>query len=255
MSTWAGMCPVADSLLAMRGVSAGYEGDRPTWDRPVVSDFTLDVASGELVTLLGANGSGKSCVLLATAGLIRLTGGSMSFNGSDLTRASATQRARNGISLVPEGRRLFSGMTVRENLVLAAVSLNRPVAEGIDTVLDLFPQLHNLLDKVSGSLSGGEQQMCAIGRGLMARPQLLLIDELSLGLAPVMVERLVDAMKRIHAEMGITVVFVEQAADLAIDIADRVVVLSLGRKVFDGSATEAAASRAVIERAYLGLPV
>lgn len=246
---------MTEMLLQMRGVSAGYEADRPSWDRPVISDFELDVAPGELVTLLGANGSGKSCVLLTTAGLIRLAGGSIRFNGSNLTRASATDRARKGISLVPEGRRLFSGMTVRENLVLAALSLHQPVQDGIETVLDLFPQLRNLLDKVSGSLSGGEQQMCAIGRGLMARPRLLLIDELSLGLAPVMVERLVDALKRIHGEMGITVLFVEQAADLAIDIADRVVVLSLGRKVFDGSAAEAAGSRDVIERAYLGLPV
>ncbi len=246
---------MTDGLLQMRSVSAGYEADRPSWDRPVISEFELDVALGELVTLLGANGSGKSCVLLATAGLIRLAGGSIRFNGSDLTRSSATDRARRGISLVPEGRRLFPGMTVRENLVLAAVSLHRPVDEGIETVLDLFPQLRNLLDSVSGSLSGGEQQMCAIGRGLMARPRLLLIDELSLGLAPVMVERLVDALKRIHSEMGITVLFVEQAADLAIDIADRVVVLSLGRKVFDGTSAEAAASRDLIERAYLGLPV
>jgi len=122
-------------------------------------------------------------------------------------------------------------------------------------VLDLFPQLERLLGKVSGSLSGGEQQMCAIGRGLMAHPKLLMIDELSLGLAPVIVDRLVDAMKRIHAEMGITVLFVEQGADLAIDVADRVVVLSLGRKVFDSSAEEAQASREVIERAYLGLPI
>jgi branched-chain amino acid transport system ATP-binding protein len=246
---------MTERLLAMRNISAGYEGDRPSWDRPVISDFDLDVAPGELVTLLGANGSGKSCVLLATAGLIRLTGGTISFSGSDLTRSSATERARNGISLVPEGRRLFSGMTVRENLTLAAVALNRPIAEGIETVIALFPQLANLLDKVSGSLSGGEQQMTAIGRGLMARPRLLLIDELSLGLAPVMVERLVEALKVIHGQMGVTVVFVEQAADLAIDVADRVVVLSLGRKVFDGPASEAAASRDVIERAYLGLPV
>jgi branched-chain amino acid transport system ATP-binding protein len=244
-----------ESLLQMREVSAGYEGSRPSWDRPVIADLDLDILPGELVTLLGANGSGKSCVLLATAGLLRLAGGSISFNGSNVTRASAADRARIGISLVPEGRRLFSGMTVRENLVLAAVSLGRPAAEGVERVLDLFPQLRNLLGKVSGSLSGGEQQMCAIGRGLMAQPRLLLIDELSLGLAPVMVERLVDALKRVHSEMGITVVFVEQAADLAIDVADRVIVLSLGRKVFDGSAAEAFASRDVIERAYLGLPI
>lgn len=244
-----------DPLLRMSTVRAGYDGARPGWDRPVISDFDLEVGAGELVTLLGANGSGKSCVLLATAGLLRLTGGTISIDGEDVTRSSASDRARAGISLVPEGRRLFSGMTVRENLRLAATSLQRPVPEGIDVVVDLFPQLANLLDKVSGSLSGGEQQMCAIGRGLMAKPKILLIDELSLGLAPVMLERLVEAMKRVHQEMGITVVFVEQAADLAIDIADRVVVLSLGRKVFDGTSAEARASRDLIERAYLGLPL
>jgi len=244
-----------ENLLQMQMVSAGYEGSRPTWDRPVVAAFDLDIGAGQLVTLLGANGSGKSCVLLAAAGLIRLTAGSIRFGGSDVTRSSAADRARTGMSLVPEGRRLFSGMTVRENLWLAAVSLGRSESEGIEVVLDLFPQLRGLLDKVSGSLSGGEQQMCAIGRGLMAQPKLLLIDELSLGLAPVMVDRLVDALKRVHSELGLTVLFVEQAADLAIDVADRVVVLSLGRKVFDGTADEAATSRDMIERAYLGLPV
>ena len=246
---------MADPLLSMSTVSAGYEGSRPGWDRPVIADLDLDVGQGELVTLLGANGSGKSCVLLATAGLIRLTAGTLRFDGEDVSRAAATARARNGISLVPEGRRLFAGMTVRENLRLAATSLGRSEAEGLATVLDLFPPLDRLLDKVSGSLSGGEQQMCAIGRGLMAKPKLLMIDELSLGLAPMIVERLVEALKRIQNELGITVLFVEQAADLAIEVADRVVVLSLGRKVFDGPAEQARTSRDVIERAYLGLPV
>jgi branched-chain amino acid transport system ATP-binding protein len=246
---------MAEPLLAMRSVTAGYEGARPGWDRPVISDLDLDIGHGELVTLLGANGSGKSCVLLATAGLIRPTGGSIRLDGDDLTRRSAADRARAGISLVPEGRRLFAGMTVRENLRLAATSLGRNEEQGITIVVDLFPQLANLLDSVAGSLSGGEQQMCAIGRGLMAQPRVLLIDELSLGLAPVMVERLADAIRRVHAEMGITVLFVEQAADLAMEVADRVVVLSLGRKVFDGTADEARSSRDVIERAYLGLPI
>jgi branched-chain amino acid transport system ATP-binding protein len=172
---------MAEPILAMTAVSAGYESDRPSWGRPVISDFDLVIGRGEMVTLLGANGSGKSCVLLATAGLIRLTGGSIRFNGTDVTRSSAADRARAGISLVPEGRRLFAGMTVRENLGLAAASVNRPAGEGFEVVLDLFPPLRNLLDSVSGSLSGGEQQMCAIGRGLMARPMLLMIDELSLG--------------------------------------------------------------------------
>jgi branched-chain amino acid transport system ATP-binding protein len=244
-----------EPLLVINGIRAGYEGSRMGWDRPVITDFDLVIGRGELVTLLGANGSGKSCVLLASAGLLKLTDGTIELEGTNLTRSSAADRARAGISLVPEGRRLFSGMTVRENLRLAAASVRRPASEGIDVVLDLFPHLSGLLDKVSGSLSGGEQQMCAIGRGLMARPKLLMIDELSLGLAPAMVDRLVDAMRRIHAEMGITVLFVEQAADLAIEVSQRVVVLSLGRKVFDGTAAEAAASRDVIERAYLGLPV
>lgn len=244
-----------DQLLEMRGVSAGYEGARAGWDRPVIADLDLQIAPGELVTLLGPNGSGKSCVLLALAGLLRVTQGSIEFRGADLTRTPARVRARSGISLVPEGRRLFAGMTVRENLKLAASSLGRSEVTGIETVVELFPQLRGLLDKVSGSLSGGEQQMCAIGRGLMAQPDLLMIDELSLGLAPVIVERLIEAVKRMNSELGITILFVEQAADLAIDVAQRVIVLSLGRKVFDAPAAEAAASRETIERAYLGLPV
>lgn len=246
---------MADPLLRISGARAGYDGARPGWDRPVITDFDLAIGRGELVTLLGANGSGKSCVLLAAAGLLKLTGGRIELESADLTRASAADRARAGISLVPEGRRLFPGMTVRENLRLAAASVSRSESEGTEIVLELFPHLTGLLDKVSGSLSGGEQQMCAIGRGLMARPKLLMVDELSLGLAPAMVDRLVDAMKRIHAELGVTVLFVEQAADLAIEVSERVVVLSLGRKVFDGSAREAAASRELIERAYLGLPI
>jgi len=241
--------------LRLARVTAGYPSERPSWDRPVIAELDLAVRPGELLTLLGANGSGKSCVLLATAGLVRASGGTIEFDGRDLTGSSATERARAGISLVPEGRRLFAGMTVRENLELAARSLKRPVDEGLDLVLDLFPRLRDLLDKVSGTLSGGEQQMCAIGRGLMARPTLLMVDELSLGLSPIAVERLVLAIKRVNTELGLTVVFVEQAADLAIDVADRVVVLSLGRKVFDASAEEARASRDVIERAYLGLPI
>jgi len=246
---------MAEALLRLTGVTAGYPSERPTWDRPVISDLDLEVHHGELVTLLGANGSGKSCVLLAAAGLVRASAGTIAFDGQDVTGISATQRARAGISLVPEGRRLFSGMTVRENLELAARSLKRPVGEGLDVVLDLFPRLGLLLDKVSGTLSGGEQQMCAIGRGLMAKPSLLMIDELSLGLSPIAVDRLVAALRRVNAELGVTVLFVEQGADLAIDVADRVVVLSLGRKVFDAKAVEARASRDVIERAYLGLPV
>ena len=242
-------------LLRLSGVTAGYPSERPSWDRPVIGDLDLAVNAGEMVTLLGANGSGKSCVLLTTAGLVRTSAGQVVFGGEDVTRSSAAQRTRAGISLVPEGRRLFSGMTVRENLELAARSLHRPVEEGLETVLDLFPQLRDLLDKASGTLSGGEQQMCAIGRGLMAKPSLLMIDELSLGLSPIAVERLVGALRRVNAELGVTVLFVEQAADLAIDVADRVVVLSLGRKVFDGSADLAGESRDLIERAYLGLPV
>jgi branched-chain amino acid transport system ATP-binding protein len=244
-----------EPLLELHAVSSGYEGSRAEWDRPVIAGLDLRIEQGELVTLLGPNGSGKSCVLLALAGLLKITGGSIEFRGADVTRMPAEIRARSGISLVPEGRRLFAGMTVRENLRLAATSLGRSEADGIALVIDLFPQLRGLLDKTAGSLSGGEQQMCAIGRGLMARPSLLMIDELSLGLAPVVVERLIEAVKRVNRELGITVLFVEQGAELAIDVAERVVVLSLGRKVFDASAAEAVASRDTIERAYLGLPI
>lgn len=257
MPTWGGASfsmpdPV---LLAMQDVSAGYEGARAGWDRPVIDSFDLQIKRGELVALLGANGSGKSCVLLTLAGLIRATHGTIRFRDADLTRAPARIRARGGIILVPEGRRLFSGMTVKENLALAAASVGRPQAAGIEMVTELFPELRGLLGKVAGALSGGQQQMCAIGRGLMAGPDLLLIDELSLGLAPLVVERLVEALKRLHTNLGISILFVEQAADLAIQAADRVVVLSLGRKVFDAPAAVAMSSRETIERAYLGLPI
>lgn len=246
---------MGDVLLEMSAVSAGYQGARPGWDRPVIDQFDLRIGRGELVTVLGANGSGKSCVLLTVAGLIRTTGGSIQFDGADITAAPARIRARLGISLVPEGRRLFSAMTVRENLALGATSVGKRGALDVSVVLELFPPLGPLLDTVSGSLSGGEQQMCAIARGLMARPKLLLIDELSLGLAPNQAERILAALQHVRTSLGVTVIFVEQAADAAIAAAERVVVLSLGRKVFDASAAEAVRSRDTIERAYLGLVV
>jgi branched-chain amino acid transport system ATP-binding protein len=215
----------------------------------------LSLEQGQLVALLGPNGAGKSCLLMTIAGAIRAHGGEVRLEGRDISALRTRRRAMAGLSLVPEGRQLFAALTVRENLSLAASSVGRPVDDGLSVVTELFPRLGALLDNVAGSLSGGEQQMCAIGRGLMARPRVLMIDELSLGLAPVVVERLLDALKRAHRELDMTVLFVEQDADLARDTAQRVVVLSAGQIAFDGSADEAGAARSRIEDVYLGLPV
>ena len=237
-----------EPVLELAGLASGYG---PVG---VVRDLGLVIREGELAALLGPNGAGKTCALLTIAGPNRASAGTIRFDGIDVTAERTRHRARRGISLVPEGRQLFPALTVRENLSLAATSVGRPVGPGLEIVTELFPQLVALLAKVAGSLSGGEQQMCAIGRGIMAGPRLLMIDELSLGLAPVVVERLVEALRRANDELGMTVLFVEQDADLAIETAERIVVLSMGRKVFDGSAGEATASRDLIEQAYLGLP-
>jgi branched-chain amino acid transport system ATP-binding protein len=241
--------PATDALLRLDGFRTGYGPIE------VVHGLDLAVARGDLLALLGANGAGKSTTMLGIAGINRAWGGSVWFGDEDVTRMPARERARRGISLVPEGRQLFPGLTVRENLEIASVALQRSVEEGLTVVLGLFPELERLLRSAAGSLSGGEQQMTAIARGIMTRPQLLMIDELSLGLAPVVVDRLVEALARIHDELGITVVFVEQDADLAMDVAARVVVLSRGVKAIDEPTAALAGRKEEVERVFLGLPV
>ncbi|MBX3031831.1 MAG: ABC transporter ATP-binding protein [Chloroflexi bacterium] len=238
-----------DALLDTAGLVTGYG------QLPVLQDIDLRIVPGELVGLVGPNGAGKTTLLQAIVGLLPAWHGSVSFAGQDVTRWDARRRARAGISLVAEGRQLFAGLTVRENLTLAATATGNAVEENLERVLALFPELERLLGRVSGTMSGGEQQMCAIGRGLMCRPSLLMIDELSLGLAPVVVDRLVHALSQIHQTMGITIIFVEQDVDLAMDTADRVVLLGMGRVVMDAPAPAVRARRTELEHTFLGLPI
>jgi len=239
------MC--SNPLLALRNVTAGYG------ELTAIRDLTLNVLPGELVALVGPNGAGKSATLFAIAGVTQVSAGTIIFDGREITRAPVAYRARLGLSLVPEGRRLFPALTVRENLEIAASALRRPRSARLAVVLELFPDLVPLLGRPVGSLSGGEQQMCALGRGLMADPKLLLIDELSLGLAPIVVKRLMRALVGIHRDLGTTVLFVEQDVDLALSVAGRVVVLSRGRKVLDTTPEQTLGRRRELEDAFLGL--
>jgi branched-chain amino acid transport system ATP-binding protein len=205
----------------------------------VLWEVDLEVGEGEWVALLGVAGAGKSTLMKTVAGLLPMVAGHLEYLGEDLTAVPAHLRVRRGISLVPEGRRLFAGMTVQENLVAGGFVLHSPRATdaSLDRVYALFPALADRRRQVAGTLSGGEQQMCAIGRALMPGPRLLLVDELSLGLAPVIVDGLLEALSAIRTE-GTTVLMVEQDVKAALTRADRGYVLRQGRIVKSGASDE-----------------
>ncbi|HEY8531012.1 MAG TPA: ABC transporter ATP-binding protein [Limnochorda sp.] len=214
--------------------------------------ISLSVNEGEIVTLIGANGAGKTTLLRAISGLAPARRGNITFQGRSLLRQLPEDIVRLGISHVPEGRRIFANLTVRENLELGAF-LRRDRAEqarDLERVFDLFPRLKERLHQVAGTLSGGEQQMLAIGRALMARPRLLLLDEPSLGLAPLLVRTIFDVIREINSQ-GTTILLVEQNAHMALSIAHRAYVLETGRIVLAGPADELRQSEA-IRAAYLG---
>jgi len=235
-----------DALLAVRGLTAGYGAG------PVLQGVDLDFRAGELLALIGANGAGKSTLLGVLSGLVPPTAGSIVFEGRDLTGARPERVVRAGIAHVPQGRRLFATLTVRQNLVLGAyLRRDREVESDIARVVGYFPALGDKLRRVAGTLSGGEQQMVAIGRGLMGRPRLLMIDEPSLGLAPKVVETVVEVCKTINAD-GVSVLLVEQDVVVALEAADRGYVLENGRIALSGTARELQDDPAV-RRAYLGV--
>jgi branched-chain amino acid transport system ATP-binding protein len=239
-------------VLRLRNVDAGY--GRLT----VLQHVTLHVLPGEIVTLLGANGAGKTTLLRTIAGLIRARGGEIAFRGEPIRRLTTDRIVRLGCSLVPEGRQVFAAMPVWENLLLGAhVQYARgkkgEVDEDLERVYGLFPVLRTRRDQLAGTLSGGEQQMLAIGRALMARPALVMLDEPSMGLAPLVVREIFGIVKRVSEE-GTTVLLVEQNAKSALRIARRGYVLENGRVTLHGSAEELLANRDV-QRAYLGTDV
>jgi branched-chain amino acid transport system ATP-binding protein len=231
-------------MLKVEGLNAGYGRIEVLWD------VALEVGSNEIVSLVGSNGAGKTTMLRAISGVIAPTAGSISFDNKEISGLTPEEVVGLGIAHVPEGRRLFAGLTVRENLVVGAYS-RRDGAEGIDRVVQMFPRLGERLDQVAGSLSGGEQQMCAIARGLMARPKLVMIDELSLGLAPNLVDQLLDRLKEIPAD-GTSVLLVEQDVDAALRLAKRGYVMETGRIAATGTGEELLGDPRVRE-AYLGV--
>ncbi len=215
--------------------------------------ISLDVAEGEIVTLIGANGAGKSTTLNAISGLVRPSAGSIRYGGEDITRVPAHEIVARGVVQVPEGRRIFARLTVRENLLMGAYRVRdrRSIEEGIERVFAMFPRLKEREHQVCGTLSGGEQQMLAIGRALMTRPRVLLMDEPSMGLAPVLVDGIFATIRYLHEE-GTTILLVEQNARMALSVADRGYVVETGRIVLADTAAALQANDAV-RRAYLGV--
>ena len=234
-------------MLELQSIRVAYGQATALWD------VSLTVQPGELVCVVGPNGAGKSTLINAIAGLHRLSAGSLRYRGQDLSRLAAHRFCAQGIALVPEARRLFTGMSVRENLELGSYAAHARAkrAQTLEQVCTLFPLLTQKMDTPAGALSGGQQQMVAIARALMAQPSLLLLDEPSLGLAPAIVLEMFAAIRNIHAA-GIAVLLVEQNVAMALTVAQRAAVLEEGRIVAEGPAAEVMA-RPEIRRAYLGL--
>ena len=238
---------MSEPKLSVRGLQAGYGDVQVLWD------VSLDVGPSEIVCVVGSNGAGKTTALRCISGLLPARAGAVRVDGADLTNAAPAALLEAGIAHVPEGRRLFAAMSVRDNLLMGAYRRadKAEIQRDLDRVYGLFPILAERRRQDAGTLSGGEQQMCAIARGLMARPSLLMIDELSLGLAPRAVELLTDALVDIR-RTGLAVLLVEQDVMAALDIADRAVVIDRGRVTAAGPAKDLAGDPSIRE-AYMGI--
>ncbi len=234
-----------EPLLRLEGINTYYG------QMHILQDVNLEVGEGELVCLLGGNASGKSTTLKTVLGIVPSRSGSVSFGGEDVTRFSTSRRIERGLAIVPENRRLFGPMTVLENLEMGAYLRPRAdLKDDLDRVYSLFPHLAERRKQLAGTLSGGEQQMVAMGRALMGRPKLLLMDEPSMGLAPILVERSFEIIQEVN-QAGVALLVVEQNANVSLSIADRGYVLSTGRIVLEGKASELI-QHEELRKAYLG---
>ena len=215
-----------------------------------IKDISFEVNQGEIVTLIGANGAGKSTTLQTVSGLLRSKTGSITFLDERIDHIPAHKLVSKGLAQVPEGRRIFLQMSVMENLQMGAYTSKGNTKEDLENVFKRFPRLKERTNQIAGTLSGGEQQMLAMGRALMSRPKLLMLDEPSMGLAPILVEQIFDIIKELH-KAGSTILLVEQNAEMALKVADRAYVLESGRITLTGTGAELAASDQ-IKKAYLG---
>ena len=221
------------SFLKVENLTASYGSIQ------ALKGISLEVEKGEIVTVIGANGAGKSTLMKSIVGVMNKTGGRVEYDGMDITKMPSDKIVRAGIALVPEGRQIFSELSVLENLKMGAFTRDRKdnLQPDYDQVFSIFPRLKERISQKGGSLSGGEQQMLAVGRALMSKPKLLLIDELSMGLAPVLVETLFNALKGIN-EAGMTILLVEQDANMALQFANRAYVIETGTVALSGKANE-----------------
>jgi branched-chain amino acid transport system ATP-binding protein len=247
-----GSSPGAAALLTVNNIEVIYDEVIL-----VLRGLSLGVPEGKIVALLGSNGAGKSTTLKAVSGLLpsergEITDGQILFGGTDITRMDAADRVKSGLSLCMEGRHVFEHLTVHENLIAGGYARGGASSEDFDLVYTYFPKLADMRNRVSGYLSGGEQQMLAIGRALMARPRLLMLDEPSLGLAPLLVQEIFGYIKDLNTDVGITVLVIEQNARRALEVADHGYILEQGRIVLEGPASELSENPDVKEF-YLGL--
>ena len=233
-----------DVILSIHDLSVNYGGIE------AVKGISFDVHEGEIVTLIGANGAGKSSTLRTIAGLVKPSGGTINFRGDNITGRDATTIVKMGITLVPEGRHIFPDLTVLENLKVGAYLRNDDISGDIQWVYDLFPRLRERSWQAGGTLSGGEQQMLAVGRALMARPKLIMMDEPSLGLAPLVVRDIFEIIRQINRQ-GVSILLIEQNANMALKVADSAYVMETGCITLSGAGKDLLNNEAV-KKAYLG---
>ena len=243
MPIW-GLWKMSEPILKIEDLQVNYGGIE------AVKGISFEVQEGQIVTLIGSNGAGKSSTLRTISGLVKPSGGKIIFAGEDITGKDPTQIVTQGVTLVPEGRRIFPDMTVLENLKIGAYLRKDDLSADIEWVYSLFPRLKERSWQAGGTLSGGEQQMLAMGRAMMSEPKLLMLDEPSMGLAPILVEQIFDIIRELH-KAGATILLVEQNAQMALQVANRAYVLETGKITLAGSGKELLESDS-IKKAYLG---